>query len=234
MSYRYSVVVLLVFGVQLLAACGSAATQAAPTISAGESQAEEAATTAAATLQQVETQAAPTAAAAATQYAPTAHAFETQFAPTLAAASSAAAPTPGAGLAVTGAVDACSLVTAQEAGDALGASIGGPASRQAKGIVSSCQYTAGGMMVSVTALHFPGVSEAAAFFQSELTNAKSDSTLSPVSGLGEQAYQAANGVVVMQHGTVMMINVFFNPDVTAQVNREKAISLAEAAVKRLP
>lgn len=254
MNYRRFVTVLVFVSTVLLAACGSvanraqqtvsaAATQAAPEVNSAATEVVGAATQLAPTVESAQTQLAPTIETAATQLGPAVESAATQMAPTAEALATQIAPTMGAvvngtitaQLPSTGSIDPCSLVTPGDAGEALGVTVTSPSSRTESGMpIASCQYQSGDKMVMINTFEFSGVSDAAGFFAQELNGIQNEKTYAPVKGLGEQAYQVANGVVFVQKNVVVMINVFFNPDLSAQENRDKAISLANLAVSRIP
>ncbi len=162
-------------------------------------------------------------------------------APTTGATAGARTPAAGAaspaapGLPSTGYVNACTLVTAEDASHVLGIDFSGPTSSwqmHPGEPFSDCQYTSGSKDVRVGVFRWPSPSPAQASFKAQLQLARSDPSFSTLPDTGDLAYQKGNGVYFLKDMFVANLLVDDGPD--GQVNREKAAGLAKTAASRLP
>lgn len=138
--------------------------------------------------------------------------------------------TPSSQAAATQATDPCSLVTAADAGSALGAPVGSPERPKEANIpprLSTCRYVAqrgqGLAVLTVMVRSSDSASEARSGFQSAREQFPGAET---VSGIGDEAFWVANQLNLLR-GTVYV-------NITGDVDRAAAQSLAHVVLTRLP
>ncbi len=134
-----------------------------------------------------------------------------------------------------GAVSACSLVTPADAGEALGETISAPASQSSQGPnQSTCTYAANNKSVVVTAKTFAADQQALDDLNAQMQAQHSNQNFATVEDLGDQAFQYANTVAFAKDQYEVSIQVTYSPDLTSQVNRDKAFELGKTAKENLP
>jgi hypothetical protein len=134
-----------------------------------------------------------------------------------------------------GVVNACSLVTPADASEALGETIIAPASQASQGPNQSvCTYMANQKTVVITAKTFAADQQALDDLNAQMQAHQSSQNFASVEDLGDQAFQYANTVVFANDQYEVSIQVTYNPDLTSQINRDKAFELGKTAKHNLP
>ncbi len=136
----------------------------------------------------------------------------------------------------TGYVDACALVSAGEASRVTGVSFDRPAysSQMHPGEpFTECQYLSGTRQVRVSAFRYAGPSTAIDALKAQASLWQGESGFALIPGLGDLGFQNRNGAYFVKDYYVVDVLVFYDTDLTAQANRDMAISLAQIAASRL-
>jgi hypothetical protein len=146
------------------------------------------------------------------------------------------------------AIDACTLVTKDEATQAIGGQLqdGTKNSKQyssfAQGLglgsatISTCTYlgqAAAAQYVNVVVLQFTGMSSDAVI-QEFKTKMGQDPKMTALSGLGDLAYGMPSTVIVLKGTSALIVSVVSSPQDLVAGKYDKAQALATVALTRLP
>jgi hypothetical protein len=92
--------------------------------------------------------------------------------------------------------------------------------------------------VTVVAGHFAQVPQAVAYFQAALALAQANQlgqgTFAQIPNLGDQAFRVVNSVAVTKDHWFYTVSVVYDGNLNASINQQKALSLAQLAITRLP
>ncbi len=98
---------------------------------------------------------------------------------------------------------------------------------------TECQYASASKQVRVSAFRYAGPLTAMDSFKAQIQLWQGEKNFRLVKGLGDMGFQDRNGAYFVKDYYIVNVLVFFSPDLTAQVNRDKAVQLAEISAGRL-